>query len=932
VSARPWWLPGLAAAAGLLVLLTPLNALLSRPASDWQLRHLGSAARAPDALVFDIDDTSLAALKPRFGPWPFKRDVYALAVEQLRDLGARAIAIDLLLADAQPGDEALARAIARPGAPVLLAAAGLRHASDRALAVEGLSPPGATVAPAPSGAAMATVPSGAATGTAPPAHRWPSLALPTPSVWPAPGRPPALGVITTPLDADGRLRRLPLWHEDGALRLPVMPLAVLRALDPAAAAAPLPLDAAGGLHLAFAPLAAWPEQRPFVQLAAVALGERDAGALREAVQDRVVFIGSSALLADSVMTVQGQASGTAALAQVYSALRQRAWARPPALTADAALVLLALLPALLTAWRGRPAAPRDAAAALGALALGALALMVALDQARQPLQVAAPLATLAAGLAGALLMQHRRQLAAQRQLEHELAVAAEAARAKSAFLANVSHEIRTPLNALLGVAELLQATPLDEQQRRHVQVFRDAGRALHDLINDLLDLSKIEAGRFEIDAAPFSLHALLAHIAALLRPRAEGKGLELRLDIAPGLPDGVLGDRKRLEQGLINLVGNAIKFTPRGSVRLRAARDAAREHGVLFEVIDTGIGIAPSKLELIFEPFAQADGSVTRLYGGTGLGLAITRSVATLMGGSVQVQSAPGVGSTFSLRLPLPPAALPSAEAPAPAEAAAAVGAGRPLEVLLAEDNDVNVYLFRAMLQGQNIELSVAPNGATALELLRQRRYDLAFIDVQMPGMDGLTVTRALRQLERERGRARTPVVALTANAYAADVQASLDAGCDRHVAKPFSRAQLLDALVQLGQALRPAATALPPSDPDAGVAVLDRARALARMGGDLELFRRVSEHAAVFLGEWSQSFDHACADGNPERMQHLVHDLKSVAAALGAQALFEEATVLEQSMRGEGARPAGDPEALARVRAAIAPVLAAASQEAAVR
>jgi signal transduction histidine kinase/DNA-binding response OmpR family regulator len=918
--------PAAAAAAGALVLLSPLNALLSRPASDWQLRHLGaSAPRSTEAVVFDIDDASLAALKPRLGAWPFKRDVYALAVEQLRDLGASAIAIDLLLADAHPGDEALARAIARPGAPVLLAAAGLRHASD-----QGLPTPSPAVAPA-------VAPPGGR-GAAAHAYLWPSLALPTPSVWPAPDRAPALGVITAPLDADGRLRRLPLWHADSGVRLPVMPLAVLRALGHEPAAAELPLDAQGALHLAFAPPAAWPEQRPFTQLAAVALGKQDAGTLRDAVRGRVVFIGSSALLADSVMTVQGQASGTAALAQVYTALRRGTWARPPSLALDASLVLLALLPALVTAWRGRPSAPRDAALALGALVVGVGAAMLALEQARQPAQGAAALVALLAGLGGALLTQQRQQAAAQRRLEHELAVAAEAARAKSAFLANVSHEIRTPLNALLGVAELLQATPLDAQQRRHVQVFHDAGRALHDLINDLLDLSKIEAGRFELDPTPFSLHALIEHVAALLRPRAEGKGLELVLQVPHDLPDGVCGDRKRLEQALINLLGNAVKFTPRGHVQLAARRDPSREHGVVFEVIDTGIGIAPSKLELIFEPFAQADGSVTRMYGGTGLGLAITRSVAELMGGSIEVRSTPGAGSTFSLRVPLPPAELPRAGDAAPESAGAGALPGRPLAVLLAEDNDVNVYIFRAMLEGQNVELTVASNGPAALELMRQRRYDLAFVDVQMPGMDGLAVTRELRRFEAAQRRLRTPVVALTANAYAADVQASLDAGCDRHVAKPFSRGQLLDALGQLGQAARPgdsasqAAPHVQAAEAGAAAKVLDRDRALARMGGDLDLYRRVAEHAAVFLGEWPQSFERASVDGNLERTQHLVHDLKSVAAALGAQRLFEEATVLEQSLRGIDARAAGDPAALARVRATIVPVLAAASQDAAVR
>jgi signal transduction histidine kinase/ActR/RegA family two-component response regulator len=909
--------PAAAAAAGALVLLTPLNALLSRPFGDWQLRRLGAAAPASvapaGAVVFDIDDASLAALKPRLGAWPFKRDVYALAIEQLRDLGASAIAIDLLLADAQPGDQALAQTITRPGAPVLLAAAGLRHASDLASAAGALP----------------------AAGAGAPAYAWPGIALPAFSVWPLAEAAPRLGMITSPLDADGRLRRVPLWHEGSGVRLPMMPLAVWQALEPARAAAPLPLDREGMLHLAFPPRLAWPEQRPFSQLAAVALGDAPAEPLAAAVRGRAVFIGSSALLADSVMTVQGQASGTAALAQVYTALRGGAWARPPAPSIDALFVALALLPALATLRRGHATAPRDAIAALLGLAALAGATLALLGTARQPVQLAAPLLTLAVGLAAALVTRQRRQAAAQRRLEQELAVAAEAARAKSAFLANVSHEIRTPLNALLGVAELLQASPLDAQQRQHVQVFQDAGRALHDLINDLLDLSKIEAGRFEIDPRPFSLHALLRHVEALMRPRAETKGLALHLELDAALPDGVLGDRQRIAQGLTNLVGNAIKFTPRGEVRLAARPEPGHGWGVMFEVSDTGIGIAPSKLEQIFEPFTQADGSVTRLYGGTGLGLAITRSVATLMGGSVQVRSTPGAGSTFTLRLALPPAALP-APAAAAEPAAAAGAAGPPLAVLLAEDNEVNTYIFRAMLEGRGLDLTVAGNGAAALEMLRQRAYDLAFIDVQMPGLDGLTVTRELRRLERESHRPRTPVVALTANAYPADVQASLDAGCDRHVAKPFSRAQLLAALDELtpGRTTGRDATALATPAPvanDAREPVLDRAHALERVGGNAALYRRISEHAAVFLREWPQSFEHARADGHHERARQLVHDLNAVAAALGAHTLFERGTALEGSMRAGGSAPAGDPAALAAVLAAIGPALAAASQEASV-
>ena len=568
---------------------------------------------------------------------------------------------------------------------------------------------------------------------------------------------------------------------------------------------------------------------------------------------------------------------------------------------------------------------------LAALALMGAVAGYALLQQRMPTLWAAPLATLATGLGAALWSHQLQQQARQRALAQELAVAAETARAKSEFLSNVSHEIRTPMNALLGVAELLAETPLSPAQRAHVQVFRDSGHALLALINELLDLSRIEAGHLELHPAPFSTRQLLSHLVALMRPRAESKGLMLRIEAAPDVPDGVLGDRLRLEQSLINLLGNAIKFTARGEVRLRAALVPGGKGLIEFEVADTGIGIAPSKLETIFEPFAQADGSITRQFGGTGLGLSITRSTARLMGGTVSVRSTPGVGSSFTLRLPLPPAELPLSERVPQGLVATAAWAGAAtapvaptLAVLLAEDNEVNVYIFSAMLTGQAIELEVAPNGPTALELLRRKVYDLAFVDIQMPGMDGLTVTRELRQLEAESGRPRTPVVALTANAFDSDVQASLAAGCDRHLSKPVSKVQLLEALAQLarGRGDLPGlplieGMSVPPPAP------LDEAAAIVRLGGDAQLYRRVSEHAKVFIEGWDHGFDQACAAGDTGQAQRLAHDLHGIAAMLGATELARAAQAVEASFSDA---PAAPPAQLERLRAAMQPVLVALS------
>ena len=276
------------------------------------------------------------------------------------------------------------------------------------------------------------------------------------------------------------------------------------------------------------------------------------------------------------------------------------------------------------------------------------------------------------------------------------------------------------------------------------------------------------------------------------------------------------------------------------------------------------------------------------------------------------------MGSVFTLRLPLPEATLPT-EPPVPVAAASAAG---PLRVLLAEDNEVNVYIFRAMLADQPVDVEVAPNGPTALDLLQRQAFDLAFIDVQMPGMDGLSVTRELRRLEATEGRRRTPVVALTANAFASDVQASLDAGCDRHVSKPFAKGQLLDALAQLAVPETAASRAIAAAP---APAVIDDEQAIRRLDGDIELYQRLTEHAAVFMAAWTQSFDHAVADGQGERAQRLVQDLGSIASSLGAQALTQAAAALQASLSGGAAgRMRPDAAALSRVHEALAPVIVA--------
>ena len=913
------WIPLAALLVACSFVFTPLNAIFSRPGTDWQERLLAPKTSPASVVVIDIDDASLADMRPVLGTWPFKRDVYALAIDQLRESGARAIAIDLLLADPREGDTALARAMARDGAPVVLAAAGLRYAREGAVLMPGvwdsaLPRPAATLASASAAASASASGSAAAASAAalavaaqevsapasaaqvslkppahhpalsqppsqgeahanaqgqaqghaqgqaqpqarPPAQHWPSMAMPSPTLWPSADQPPTIGVISMPLDDDGRLRRLPLWHQWRDQRIPMLSLAVWLALggepnvatqaagsaSTAASAATTsevswPLDAQGRIGVAFPGAQKFVSVLPFSKLARPALGLESSAELTQAVQGRVVFIGSSALLADTAMTVNGQSSGTAILAHTYEALRSGRLLGVEPAWAQAALMVLALSPSWLT-WRRGRASIREHARLVVLATLAIAAMVGALLMLRHsPTLLAAAIATLTTGLVATVVARQRGLALEQRRLELERIKALAANQAKSDFLANVSHEIRTPMNALLGVAELLNETSLTAAQRCHVQVFRESGHSLKTLINDLLDLSKIEAGRFEIDSEPFSLTDLLARLCALMRPLAEQKGLRFVFESAADVPDAVRGDPKRLQQSLANLLNNAIKFTSQGSISLQvscepsceapgnaSANSTAATQQLVIKVTDTGIGIAAPQIKRVFEAFAQADGSVTRQYGGTGLGLSITRELVQLMGGTVEATSAAGRGSAFSVRLPLlrvEAGAVPAVSA-AGALAGASAGASsiainqsvaitanpssvegeiRPpahlgQAVLLAEDNEVNVYLFKAMLEGHGLEIDVASNGLTALDLAQSRRYALIFMDVQMPGMDGLSVTRELRRFEAESGRARMPIIALTANAYEADVESSLAAGCDQHIAKPFSKPQLVEAL-----------------------------------------------------------------------------------------------------------------------------------------
>ena len=470
--------------------------------------------------------------------------------------------------------------------------------------------------------------------------------------------------------------------------------------------------------------------------------------------------------------------------------------------------------------------------------------------------------------------------------------------AKTRFLTNISHELHTPMNAVLGMVDLAIPKQVDPTTADFLRTAKQSADLLLVLLNDLLDCAKIESGKLQLEARPFGLRDALDQITRVLTVRAREKGIGYSCRVSPDVPDGLFGDRVRLQQVLLNLGGNGVKFTQRGevAVTVSAASQDAAQVNLEFAVRDTGIGITPADLEQLFRPFTQADASMTRRFGGTGVGLSIASSLVGMMGGRIAVESEPGQGSTFHFTIRLPLAKEPISEREFPSVSLAATST---LRILVVEDNPANQKLAAFILKERGHMVDIAENGRHGLDMAQRNQYDVIMMDVQMPLMDGLEATKAIRA--REDGRCRVPIIAVTAHAMEEDRQRCLAAGMDGYLSKPIDAQEMFTLMERLASRAGPPAPGPSTKPATAAVPVFDPALALKQCMNSADV---LSEMVQCFYDELDTLFPQmkaALQSGDLVEVGRLGHRLKGTIVYLGAEPATQAAERVAHYSRHPG-------------------------------
>jgi len=793
----------LVAATGTLVAVaiarTPTMQRLDLWTGDRMQRLVTPDLAFPDAVIVAIDDDSLSRLEPLLGAWPYQRDVFAHVADYVTRAGARAIAFDILFAESRPGDAEFAAVLPR-SVPVTLAAVAMPFAVDH-----GRNDPGR----------LHTL--GWRSEGSVPAHAWRDVHLPVPELASRAG----VGVVNLVPDEDGVVRRIAALNRIDGILLPALPLATRIATDRTAAlvrtvgrgririgSREWPVDANGDIELHFSSEPYRITQVSFARVAEAALGEREDPWTAGLFKGRTVFIGSTALLLGGFNeTPMGRVSGVVLAAHAYASLSDGRVLLPRAWWWTLLLVAVALAPPIaMRRWQTDSLSGLMLAGGVGLLLPWITGLRF-LAWFHQPASV--PTAWLACVTVVIVILADKIRLLrrTRRRLTSERFAAERAGQLKSEFLAHVSHELRTPLTAILGFSRVLADEPaLGPDKRALVQIIHRNGEQLLWLVNNLLDQARIAAGQMSIEPRPTAVRDVIEQVLATLAGVPRRQGVELRSSCTAGVPTLIEADGQRLQQILINLAGNALKFTERGSVDV----DVAWDRGWLdIAVRDTGPGMSVAVLRNIFEAFNQGDASAARR-GGTGLGLTISRNLARLMGGDLTVQSTVGRGSTFRLRVPAAlvepsPAQREQLEAARPAVPVPAHGERRPgaaaarttgasvVRALIADDSEDIRALLEIYLKRLGIESILVEDGRAALDAALAENPDIVLMDIQMAGMGGIEAVQAMRRA----GFARS-VLALTAGSGDQLTSELIAAGFTSVIFKPVTGDELTQTVARL--------------------------------------------------------------------------------------------------------------------------------------